>query len=136
MKERRTLEYDWEHGQEELTIKVDSYLTGGGLYIGLYCEEEGEEEAFGDLTVNLPFEQAEVNEAYIADFGSKDKLKFIRKHKLGKVLPEFGYSGYCKYAKVAFDLERLAGLDPEGVERYRLLHGLTPKPETAMEETD
>lgn len=124
MKERKTLRYDWELGHEELTIKVDSYLTGGGLYIALFCEEEGEEEVFGDLTVNLPFEPAEVNEAYIADFGSKDKLEFIRKHKLGKVLPEFGCSGYCKYAKVAFDLERLAELDPEGMERYKKRHGL------------
>lgn len=122
MSKRKTVGYDWEFGHEELEVQVASYHYGDGLYIGLLNAKDG--EPFGDLTVNIPFQPCGVNEAYIDDFSAKDKLSFIKKHKLGKVLPEKGHSGYCTYSKVAFDLERLAELDSKGVEKYKRLHGL------------
>ena len=66
-----------------------------------------------------------MKEAYIDHFAEKDKLAFIRKYELGSVLPEYGYSGFCKYTKVAFDLKRLAELDPEGTRRFWELHGMS-----------
>ena len=71
--------------------------------------------------MNLPMSSMippEPNEAYIDNFSSKEKLRFIKAHKLGDILPEVGFSGYCTYAKVAFDMERLRDLDPKGVEEY------------------
>lgn len=124
MSDKKTLGYDWEYGHVELMLKVDSYAYGDGLYIGLMEMENGMEESFGDLTVNLIQMPAEVNEAYIDGFSSESKLKFIKEHKLGKVLPEKGYSGMGVYYKVAFDLDRLAEFDQEGVERYRNLHNM------------
>ncbi len=125
MSDKKTLGYDWEYGHVELMLKVDAYAYDDGLYIGLMVMENGLEESFGDLTINLAQMPAEINEAYINDFSSKSKLKFIRKHKLGKVLPEQGYSGRCVYYKVAFDLDRLEEFDKEGVERYRSLHSIS-----------
>lgn len=122
MSRQRTLEYDWEFGQEKLSLAVHSYASGGGLYIGLLNGKTGEQ--FSDLTVNLPYFQTEVNEAYMDDFDSKNKRAFIKKHKLGEVLPEQGYSGYGSYYKVAFDLDRLEELDPDGMKQYRKTHGL------------
>ena len=37
---------------------------------------------------------------------------------VGVLLPEEGFSGYCTYAKVAFDMERLREFDPKGMEEY------------------
>ncbi|RHR25799.1 DUF4313 domain-containing protein [Clostridium sp. AF19-22AC] len=125
MEEEKTLGYDWEFGHEELVIEVGAYAYGDRLYIGLLHKEDGEMESFADLTINLPYSPAEINEAYIDDFARNSKLNFIKKHKLGKVLPEEGYSGYARYSKVAFNLDRLAELDPKGVEKYRALHGMT-----------
>lgn len=125
MNDKKTLGYDWEYGHKELMLKVDSYAYGGGLYIELTEMENGVEESFADLTINLVQMSAEVNEAYIDSFSSESKLKFIKKHKLGKVLPERGYSGRGVYYKVAFDLDRLAEFDKEGVERYRILHSIS-----------
>ena len=127
MDETKTLGYDWEFGHEELAIEVNSYYNGG-LYIGLYKMEGGEYSSFGDLTVNLPCGcYNEVNEAFIDDFCSKSKLEFIKKHKLGKVLPEKGYSGMTAYSMVAFNLERLAELDRDCMKEYRQLHDLPEK---------
>ena len=43
-------------------------------------------------------------------------IRFIKAHKLGKVLDETAKSGYGTYQKVAFDLARLAEVDPEALQ--------------------
>lgn len=127
---RKTLEYKWELGHEELMLEVDAYRYENRLYIGLTHMVDGQEESFADLTINLPYEEAAVNEAYIDDFASKSKLDFIKRHKLGKVLSEMGHSGMASYYKVSFNLERLAEFDKAGVDMFRGLNRI-PKPELA-----
>lgn len=124
MNEKRTLGYDWKFGHEELVLAVDAYFNDSSLYIGFYQKKEESLRYFGDLTVSLPGSSVEVNEAYISDFNSKENLEFIERHKLGKVLPEVGYSGFCTYAKVSFDLERLAEFDEEGIKQYKEVNGI------------
>lgn len=124
----KTLKFDWEFGVEELALKVMSYNAGEGLYIGLFDkDEDGEWELFGDLTVNLPGYSLEPDEAFISDFSCRSKLAFIEEHKLGKVLSETGRSGMAEYRLAAFDLDRLAEFDKEGVMEYRRLRGLKPE---------
>ena len=132
----KTLGYDWELGHEELSIKVGAYYYGGGLYINLYHLEDGVSESFADLTVNLPYDELLAGEAYIEEFDSKNKLEFIKRHKLGKVLPEQGHSGFVTYSKVKFDLERLAQFDKEGVQEYCRLHGLKEIPAYASKKKE
>ena len=120
MDEMKTLPFDWEFGQEEVALVVSSYADNGSLYVGLYCKEEDGFEPFGDLTVNLRENnlKGRSNAAFIDHDFSRDKLRFIKRHKLGTVLPEKGYSGFCEFSRFAFDLERLKEFDREGVERY------------------
>lgn len=118
MSEQPILGYDWEMGHEEIKLEISTYYMGKGLYIGMLAKESGVWESFSDLTVNLPFERLKANEAFIQDFCSEEKLEFIKRHKLGELLPERGYSGFCTYAKVAFDLKRLEELDPKGMKRF------------------
>ena len=109
---KKTLRYNWEFGRETVAIRVSSYRNNGNLYVGL-CHKEGREwEDFGDVTINLPYQFLEPNEA------------FIKEHKLGKVLNETGRSGYATYQKVAFDLARLAEFDPEGVAEHCRFAGI------------
>ena len=65
-----------------------------------------------------------VNEAYINHNFSKEHLRFIRKYKLGRVLPETVASGYCTFQKVAFDLKKLAEYDPQGTREFMESHGI------------
>ena len=133
MEEIKTLGYDWECGHEELAIEVNRYAHGGGLYIGLYSKIDGIWDAFGDLTVNLPHEPREISEAFIDSFCSESKLEFIKKHKLGRQLPDTGHSGFETYAKVVFDLDRLAEFDKEGVNKFRRFYGLDQRNNNAAE---
>lgn len=121
MDEKNTLEFDWQFGQEEVSLRVASYMNNGSLYIGMFNRTEYGLEAFGDVTVNLPANDMiplKANEAYINGDMTESLLAFIQKNKLGTVLPEVGYSGYGQYAKVAFDMDRLKIFDPAGVERH------------------
>lgn len=119
MEEEKILDYNWEFGKEKVRLSIDAYTSGGTIFIGLEsCDENGIWEEFGDLTVNLPHEYTEPDEAFISNFGSKDKIRFIEENGLGRKMRGEGHSGFCTYAKVAFDLERLRELDPEGMERF------------------
>ena len=124
---RKKVIYDWYYGQEELFLKVDSYAYGDGLYVGMCSIKDGQIEPFGDLTVNIPLGPMEYNEALIEDMHSKDKMNLFEKYELGEVLPTTRSSGYAIYSMVAFDLDRLAEYDPEGVDRFKNLHGITEK---------
>ncbi|EOS80035.1 hypothetical protein C817_02144 [Dorea sp. 5-2] len=117
------------NGEEavEVVITVSSYKVGERLYVGLFSRGEGGLEPFSNLTINLPYSPAGVNEGYIERNDCKNLMEFIERHKLGRILPEKGYSGYAEYAKAAFDLDRLAEYDPAGVEEYRSLHGIKGK---------
>ena len=119
-----TIKDNWEFGRETVAIRVSSYRNNGNLYVGL-CHKEGREwEDFGDVTINLPYQFLEPNEAFITGDFTKDMLHFIKEHKLGKVLNETGRSGYATYQKVAFDLARLAEFDPEGVAEHCRFAGI------------
>lgn len=111
MGEKNTLEFDWQFGQEEVSLRVASYMNNGSLYIGMFNRTEYGLEAFGDVTVNLPANDMiplKANEAYINGDMTESLLAFIQKNKLGTVIPEVGYSGYGQYAKVAFAAESRA----------------------------
>ena len=96
MEEKKSLEYNWELGKTEIALEVAEYMHGNGLYIGMLCREPEGWDYFGDLTVNLTHAPLfRPNEAYISHDFSEDKIAFIEKHRLGKVLPETASSGFC-----------------------------------------
>lgn len=136
MKKKKILDYEWELGQEKLMLQVGCYAQDNRLYIDMVKEGEYGLESFGELTVNLPYENVLPGEAFIPDFAAKSKLAFIKKHRLGKVLPETASSGYAVYTKVAFDLKRLAEFDPKGVKEFCLLHGIEEGQKEKTEKPD
>ncbi len=106
MEEPKTLSYDWQYGREELFLRVDSYMSDDNLYIGLYHMEDGYPESFADLTVNLPFAPlGGINEAYIDHNFSKEKLRFIKQHKLGTIQPE-DLPGWAKHGLTTIQQEQ------------------------------
>ena len=123
MEEPKKLIYDSGEQPEEVFLRVSGYLDRDRLYVGIYQIEYGYPELFSDLTVNLHHAPLNgVNEAYIDHNFSKEHLRFIRKYKLGRVLPETAVSGYCTFQKVAFDLKKLAEYDPQGTREFMESH--------------
>lgn len=125
MEEPKKLIYDSGEQPEEVFLRVSGYLDRDRLYVGIYQTEYGYPELFSDLTVNLHHAPLNgVNEAYIDHNFSKEKLRFIKQHKLGTIQPDTASSGYCIFQRVAFDLKKLAELDPEGTKRFMERNGI------------
>ena len=125
MEEPKKLVYDSGAQPEEVFLRVSGYLDRNRLYVGIYQTEYGYPELFSDLTVNLHHAPLNgVNEAYIDHNFSKEKLRFIKQHKLGTIQPDTASSGYCIFQRVTFDLKKLAELDPEGTKRFMERNGI------------
>ena len=84
-----------------------------------YDWQYGREELF----LRVDSYMSDDNEAYIDHNFSKEKLRFIKQHKLGTIQPDTASSGYCIFQRVAFDLKKLAELDPEGTKRFMERNG-------------
>jgi hypothetical protein len=125
--EVKKLPLKWELGEEQVAFQVDSYAMTGGIYVGLLCDNGEYYEPFADMTVCIPGYSLEPNEAFINGDMSRDLLNFIKENDLGKILPYQVRSGYGKYTPVAFDLEKLQELDPEGVKRFKQEHDIPDK---------
>lgn len=118
----KTLKFNAPFGEEEVKLVVANYANNNRLYIGLLSRDEDDPdffEPFDDLTVNLTVADLKnPNEAFIDNNFSREKIQFIEKNKLGKVIPVTFQSGFCTFQAVAFDIERLREFAPEGVEEF------------------
>ena len=124
---QKKVPFKWEFGEETVSLHVDSYVHGKGLYIGMTNYGEDGPEPFTDMTVNIPGYSLEPNEAFISGNISKNLLEFIKENKLGKKQPYTVKSGYGNYAVVAFDLDKLKEFDPKGIEEFKKLHDIPEK---------
>ena len=131
--EKALLPFHGSYFDTDVTLRIDSYVQGHGLYIGL-DEEDG--SPLADLTVNLPDSQLKQGQAYINHEMSEDFLHFIEQNQLGTVLPQRGFFGYCSYKAVDFDLGRLAELDPDGMSAVRKLWDLQARQKATSRENE
>ena len=72
--EQKILQYEGPVRNEEIVLKVASYAYGNQLFVGMMRPGE-EEESYGDLTINLPYEDVERNESNLEDI--KDELHIM-----------------------------------------------------------
>ena len=134
MNQKKTLlPFHGSYFDTEVALRIDSYVQGHGLYIGL-DEEDG--SPFADLTVNLPDSQLKQGQAYINHEMSEDFLRFIEQNHLGTVLARLGFSGYCSYKTVDFDLDRLAELEPDGMSAVKKLWDQQARQKTTSQEKE
>lgn len=125
MEEPKKLIYDSGEQPEEVFLRVSGYLDRDRLYVGIYQIEYGYPELFfrpyGE-PAPCSAERCE-RSLYRPQFQQRASA-FIRKYKLGRVLPETAVSGYCTFQKVAFDLKKLAEYDPQGTREFMESHGI------------
>ena len=72
--EQKILQYEGPVRNEEIVLKVASYAYGNQLFVGMMRPGE-EEESYGDLTINLPYEDVERNEAFISESRVSSHIK-------------------------------------------------------------
>lgn len=102
---------DWGFCEPEthnLYLTTDSYESGGGLaVIVMEVDENGNEEMFDVITVNLPFGWiSNERQAYIDTNNCSWAEKMLKKMKLAKPTGDYCGSGYCKYPLYEFNLKK------------------------------
>ena len=119
----KTIPFKWAHGEEMVSLEVSRY-NNNRLYVGMTSYTSGYPEPFADITVNIVEYPLNPNEAFINGDISQDVINLIEENELGKLLPYTVQSGYGKYNAIAFDLDKLAEFDPEGIAEFKGVHNL------------
>ena len=114
---------------EKVTIEVNSYLNNGCMYIGLISHEDGIEEPYGDLTVNLDGTLPPYC-GYVDVNNNPGIEEFIVDNNLGTFSGFTKQSGFTEYPMYMFNAEKLTALCPDGMAMYENSIGVnkTPQP--------
>lgn len=115
MKMSDMLEYQnpWDRTKIlKVAFKLNKYEYGGGLHVRMWhIHEGGFFEPWCTVTVNLVHSRPlKPNEAYVdmPNIGDSQFLDWLKMNGLiADFGGEYGYSGYCKYPLVQFNLEEL-----------------------------
>lgn len=98
----------------EITFRVDKYMHGGGLAVIMECEDG----PYGVLTVNLEDFPTYGNKAFVdVNNNGTDIIDWIESNNLGTVTSRMGFSGFCVYPEVEFNLDEINKHLTEGVLR-------------------
>lgn len=128
-KKEAILELATLFGTRELVqLTVGIYQNNKGLYVGLTTKEEGYEEPYGDVTVNL--EGVVPDCCAFVDTNNMPELKeFLAKNGIAEFTGIMEQSGFCTYPLYSFHTGRLRELCPDGMAAYEQENRQDHKPQ-------
>lgn len=128
--ENRQVTYNSSYtGDTPVTLDIQQYMNNKAMYIGLMCNEDGQEEPFGAVTVNLSV-AAPNYFGYLKVNDMPDIEKFITDNDLGEFTGFTQRSGFCEYPLYLFNVDKLRELCPDGMSMYEANIGMVRKLET------
>ena len=104
-----SISYPWTDAVATHTfyLLAERYANNNSLaIIVMEVNDDGSEEEFDAITVNLPFGAADEKCAYIDTNNCSWAEAMLKEHKLAKPTGECGYSGFCQYPLYKFDLKK------------------------------
>ena len=84
-------------------LRVDRYRADGSLFVGLFNNEG----PVATLTKCLDDQNLGENKSYLDTNNLPEAIEFVEENGLGKVTGYMGYSGFCVYPMVEWDMEKL-----------------------------
>ena len=92
----------------DIKFEVDKYHYSDGLAICMNCKSEYGLEPYGVLTVNLDEFPTNGNKAFVDTNNlGDDIIDWIIENNLGELTGRIGFSGFCAYPEVEFNLEEI-----------------------------
>jgi hypothetical protein len=90
-----------------IAFRLDHYADNRNLYVGMITWEDGWEEPWSDLTVNLDVKCAE-DCAFIDTNNNGEKiLLWLIQNNLGDLTGRMQPSGFCLFPEFKFNMEEL-----------------------------
>lgn len=102
-------------GETQVTFDIQQYMNNRAMFIGLMCNEDGYEEPFGDVTVNLSVAAPNYC-GYLNVNDMPDIEKFITDNDIGEFTGFTQRSGFCEYPLYLFNVDKLRELCPDGMD--------------------
>ena len=96
--------YETPYCRYECSVVIDKYVANNGLSISLWNEEDG---PIARITTCLLSYQIGKDEAFVDTNNNPGIMGIIEKYNLGKPTGDIGYSGYCAYPVVKFNMAEL-----------------------------
>ena len=93
-------------GETQVTFDIQQYMNNRAMFIGLRGNEDGYEEPFGDVTVNLSVAAPNYC-GYLNVNDMPDIEKFITDNDLGEFTGFTQRSGFCEYPLYLFNVDKL-----------------------------
>jgi hypothetical protein len=89
---------------EGIYLQVGKYQEDGSIAIQAWNRKDG---PIATLTVCIPDNQLEENEAYVDTNNCPWVMEFLENYGLAKATGKTARSGYCIYPAVSFDMEQI-----------------------------
>jgi hypothetical protein len=97
----------WDN-EYEIAFEVTTYRYGGSLAIQMSYKEESYWLPYTTLTVNLEDFPTENDKAFVDTNNLGDEIvDWIVQNDLGELTGRIGFSGYCVYPEVQFNLDKI-----------------------------
>ena len=93
-------------GETQVTFDIQQYMNNRAMFIGLMCNEDGHEEFFGDVTVNLSVAAPNYC-GYLNVNDMPDIERFITDNDIGEFTGFTQRSGFCEYPLYLFNVDKL-----------------------------
>lgn len=90
--------------EKNCSLSVGRYADNDHIAIQIWCADG----PYATLTVNLPeTKKHPKNFAYVDVNNFPQAIELIKRLKIGKLVKQFGYSGFCAYPLFAFDEDKV-----------------------------
>ena len=103
----KTLNYNSWGLDHAIQFRFSKYVENDNLYVGMVSlDGEYGPEPYTDVTVNLS-EPCKANCAFIDTNNNPGIINWLIENNLGTLTGRIGFSGFCVYHELEFDMEKM-----------------------------
>lgn len=106
MKKKTLIWKDEFMGDIPVSFRINNYANNNNLYVGLVCHNEGFEEHWCDITINL--DEVCPSDCGFVDTNNNPKIdRWLTENGIAEPTGNWGVSGFYIYPEFRFNMEKV-----------------------------